>query len=267
MDRLQVKLNVPETVLSENAPNLSENMPGVPISAETLRHIEVLRIESQAEYAKQKALLNRLTGVDPNDLPATILAVGVQDNQLTSLSESLSSVDQKLVSLQRELGPENTEVIKAAAQQEALRQKINARTRGILMGLQAKVESTAEGICALSNAVTQAQATAAQVQVSQDKKVRNSQAYLEAKRDLEELIRFRGILWSKIAMEQADLQLSRGSVEILEEAIAPTQAMTPSRPRAFAFLSTGFILALFGWLLARTGRPGMPMLQTGSTSR
>jgi uncharacterized protein involved in exopolysaccharide biosynthesis len=258
VDRLRAKLNGPDGLFSENAP-LSENNPVVPLTAETLRRIENLRIESQADYLKQKALLSRLTALDPSDLPATLQGVGVQDNQLTSLSESLSSVDQKLVSLQKELGPGNTEVIKATAQQKDLRQKIDARTRGILMGLEAKVESTAEGIFALSNEVTKAQAAA-------DKKVRDSQAYLEAKRDLEELIRFRQILGSKIAMERADLQFSQGGVEILEEAIAPTQAMSPNRPRAFAFLSTGCTLALFGWLLARTGRPGMPMLQTGSTA-
>src|SRR4029079_4661551 len=199
VDRLRAKVDVSDAVLSENAP-VSEHSPTVPLSAETLRHIEGLRIETQADYAKQKALLNRLNSLDSNDLPATILAVGVQDNQLTMLSESLSLVEQRLVGLNKELGPENSEVIKATAQQKDLREKINARTRGILMGLQAKLESMGEGICALSNAAAQAQDWAAEAQASQENKNRKSQAYLAAKRELEELLRFREVLQNKISM-------------------------------------------------------------------
>ena len=61
------------------------------------------------------------------------------------------------LSLQKELGPEHTEVLKAIAQEEDLKEKITARTSGILKGLQAKVESTGEGLAALSNEVAKAQ--------------------------------------------------------------------------------------------------------------
>jgi uncharacterized protein involved in exopolysaccharide biosynthesis len=183
-------------------------------------------------------------------LPATILTVGIQDNQLASLSESLALVEQKLVSLQKELGPENTEYLKAAAQQEDLRRKIRTRTRGILMGLQAKVESTGEGLTALNDAVAHAQA-------SDLEQANRSRPYFEAKRDLEELIRFRQILQTKIAMERTDIQLPEDRVEIVEEAVPPIQAIVPNRPRAFALLSMGLLLALTGWFLTRAGRPGI----------
>jgi beta-lactamase regulating signal transducer with metallopeptidase domain/uncharacterized protein involved in exopolysaccharide biosynthesis len=254
VDKLRATLDIPEAVLSENAPNLSQNTPTVILSAEALRHIEALQIESQAEYVKQKTLLDRLDHLDPGDLSATILAVGVQDNQLASLSESLALVDQKLVTLQKELGPEHIEVVKAVAQQQELKRKIEARTRGILVGLQAKVESTGEGLAALSNAVARARES----EVDQSRK---SRTYFEAKRELEDLVQFRQVLQTKIAMERTDLQLPQDSVEIIEQAIAPTQAVTPNRPRALALLSTGFLLALFGWLLARTGHPAIPILK------
>jgi len=249
VDKLRSTLNVPDAVFSEN-----ENMPAVTLSPETLRHIEALQIESQAEYVKQKTLVDRLDHVDRGDLPATILAVGVQDNQLASLSESLALVDQKLVTLQKELGPEHIEVVKAVAQQQELKRKIEARTRGILVGLQAKVESTGEGLAALSNAVARARESEAD-------ESRKSRTYFEAKRELEDLVQFRQVLQTKIAIERTDLQLTQENVEIVEEALAPTQAVTPNRPRALALLSTGFLLALFGWLLARTGRPGISILK------
>jgi uncharacterized protein involved in exopolysaccharide biosynthesis len=243
VDKLRVQLKIPDAVVSEN-------MPTVLLSAETLRHIEALRIEAQAEHVKEKTLLENLRQLDPNDLPATILTVGIQDNQLASLSESLALVEQKLVSLQKELGPENTEYLKAAAQQEDLRRKIRTRTRGILMGLQAKVESTGEGLTALNDAVAHAQA-------SDLEQANRSRPYFEAKRDLEELIRFRQILQTKIAMERTDIQLPEDRVEIVEEAVPPIQAIVPNRPRAFALLSMGLLLALTGWFLTRAGRPGI----------
>jgi beta-lactamase regulating signal transducer with metallopeptidase domain len=249
VDKLRAELNLPDAVFSEN-----ENMPAVLLSAETLRHIEALRIETQAEYVKQKTLLERLDHLDPGDLPATIPAVGVQDNQLASLLESLALVEQRLVSLQKELGPEHTEVVKAVAQQQELKRKIEARTRGFLMGLQAKLESTAQGLDALSNAVARARESDVDL-------TSRSRPYFEAKRDLEDLVRFRQVLQTRIAMQRTDLQLPQQSVEIVEEAIAPTQAVTPNRPRALTLLSMGFLLALFGWLLARTGRPGIPILK------
>jgi len=68
VDNLRVSLKVPDAVVSDN-------MPTILLSAETLRHIEGLRIESQAEYVKQRTLLDRLeklekTGseeIDPDD--------------------------------------------------------------------------------------------------------------------------------------------------------------------------------------------------------
>jgi hypothetical protein len=111
-----------------------------------------------------------------------------------------------------------------------------------------------EGLAALSNEV--ARARESEVNLSS-----RSHQYFEAKRALEDLVQFRQVLQTKIAIDRTDLQLTQENVEILEEAIVPTQAVTPNRPRVLALLSTGFLLSLFGWLLARTGRPGIPILK------
>jgi hypothetical protein len=251
VDRLRTELKLPDAVLSENMPEGIENNRVLPISAETLRHIEGLRIESLAEYMKQRALLDRLEQLDPKDLPATILTIGVQDNPLVSLSESLALVEQRLVSLQKELGPEHTEFVKAAAQQEDLKQKIKSRTSGILLGLQAKCESTATGLAALSNAVYSAmRRTSADITTAS-----SSRPYFEAKRNLEELQRFGNILQAKLAQEATDLQLTEDGVDLIEEAVAPIQAVAPNRSRAMLLLATGTLLVVLGWLLARAGRP------------
>src|SRR5579859_5031817 len=75
VDALRVELKVPDAVVSENLPTML-------LTAETLRKIEGLRIESQAEYVKQKTLLEALERLDPNELTQTIPTIGVQDKQL-----------------------------------------------------------------------------------------------------------------------------------------------------------------------------------------
>jgi succinoglycan biosynthesis transport protein ExoP len=228
VDQLRVDLRVPDAVVSEN-------MPTVLLSAESLRHIEALRIESQADFVKQRTLLDRLEKLSPKDLTATIPTIGVQDNQLTEYLQAQAIVEQKLISLKKDLGPEHTEVLKAEAQQADLKQKIVDRTSGILKGLQAKVDSTGEGLAALSNAVVTAQD-------SDVASANKSRPYFEAKRDLEELVRFRQILQTKIAMELTDLQLPKNSmVEIVDTAKAGLRPVRPNKPLNIAL---GIIIGL-----------------------
>lgn len=228
VDDLRVELRVPDAVVSEN-------MPTMLLTTETLRHIEGLRIESQAEYVKQRTLLDRLEKLSPMDLTQTIPTVGVQDNQLNEYLQGLAVVQQRLVSLRKELGPEHTDVLKAEAQEADLKEKITERTAGILRGLQAKVESTAQGLLALSNEVSKAQN-------SDVEQANKSRPYFEAKRDLEELIRFRQILNTKIAMEKTDLQLPKNSmVEIIDTAKPGLRPVKPNKPLNIAL---GIIIGL-----------------------
>ena len=241
VDRLRLKLDVSDPAVSEDAQTM-------PFSAETLRHIEALRIESQTEYVKQRTLLTRLENLDPKDLPETIQAAGVADNQLAVNLEALAVVDQKLVSLRNEYGPQHTEILKAEAQDRDLRERITTRTTGILRGLRAKVESTCEGLVSLSNAVLQAQS-------AQVEKARHNQPYFEALRDLQERQRFESILQTKIALERTDLETPAESVEIIEDAFPPTSAALPNRRHVAALFGSGCLLVLVGCLLVRIGGP------------
>ena len=226
VDDLRFKLKIADSAVSENMPLLS---------AETLRHIEALRIEGEAEYVKQKTLLDQLEKLDPTNLTQTISTIGVADSQLSQYFEALALVDQKLISLQKELGPKQTEVLKTLAQQEDLRQKIVDRTDGIMKGLSAKVTATGQSLAALSNAVSHAQ----DIDVE---KASESRPYFEAKQDLDELVRFRQILNTKIAMEKTDLQLPKNSmVEIVDTAKA---GLRPVRPNKTLNITLGIIIGL-----------------------
>lgn len=228
VDDLRVELRVPDAVVSEN-------VPMVLLSAESLRHIEALRIEGEAEYMKQKTLLDQLQSLDLTKQIQTIPTIGVPDKQLDEYLSALALVDQKLISLQKELGPEHTEVRKALAQQDDLKEKIRDRTLGIMSGLQARVTATGKSLEAMSNAVAKAQDS----DVQQANKFR---PYFEAKRDWEELVRFSQILQTKIAMEKTDLQLPKNSVvEVIDTAKPGLHPVRPNKPLNIAL---GIIIGL-----------------------
>lgn len=217
VEKLRVTLKIPDAVVSEN-------LPTPLLTAETLRHIEGLRIEGEADYVKQKTLLDQLETLDLTNLTQTIPTIGVQDNQLNEYLQAAAVVDQKLISLQKDLGPEHSEVRKALAQQADLKQKIHDRTLGIMTGLQARVTATGRSLAALSNAVAQAQD-------SDIEQANKSRPYWEAKRELEDVVRFSQILQTKIAMEKTDLQLPKNSmVEIIDTAKPGLRPVRPNKP-------------------------------------
>jgi len=228
VDRLRVELKDPDAFVSENTPT-------VLMSAESLRHIEGLRIEGEAEYVKQKTLLDQLQKLSPKDLTQAIPTIGVQDPQLNQYLEALAIVQQKLVAYKQVLGPEHSEFLQTKAQEDDLLEKITARTIGIMTGLQAQVTATGRSLDALSNAVTRAQD-------SDVLKANESRPYFEAKRDLEELVMFSRILQTKIAMEKTDLQLPKNSmVEIVDNA---TPGLRPVRPNKPLNIALGIIIGL-----------------------
>jgi beta-lactamase regulating signal transducer with metallopeptidase domain/uncharacterized protein involved in exopolysaccharide biosynthesis len=241
LEQLRIELKIPDAVASENSPT-------VILSAETLRHIEGLRIEGEAEYVKQKTLLDQLLTLDPTNLTQTIPTIGIQDNQFNEYMQALALVDQKLISLHQDLGPEHPEVKKALAQQADLREKIRDRTNGIMMGLRAKLSATCQSLAALSNAVSNAfQADA--------ERAKAGKKYFEAKRDLEELERFTSILQSKLEVDRTRVQ-PPDLIEVVEEAVAPAQPLAANRSRALSLCGVGVLLILTGGVLARAGRGG-----------
>jgi beta-lactamase regulating signal transducer with metallopeptidase domain/uncharacterized protein involved in exopolysaccharide biosynthesis len=230
--------------------------PVVQLSAESLRHIEALRIEAEAEYVKEKTLLDQLGTLESNKLAETIPAIGVQDNQLNEYMQALALVDQKLIALQAELGPEHSEVKKALAQQTDLRQKISRRTDGIIAGLRAKTSATCQSLVALSNAVQQA------VQADSDR-AKAGEQYLDAQRDLADLLQFKSVLQNKLAMERARTQ-PQNLVEIVEEAESPAQPLSADRARAISFCGVGLLLILTGGILTRVGHRNALVARLGS---
>ncbi len=216
VDDLRVELNVPDSHAIADAPSML-------MSAETLRKIEGLRIEGQAMMVREETLLTRLRSLNPEEL-AQVLPTASPDSLLSSLLEQLTMAEQKLVSLKKESGPDHTEVQKVSGQVEDLQTKIKHRVNGIVGGLETRVEAMRK-----SQEVLEAEVKKAQ-QADQNS-ASNSRPYFEAKRELEEKMRFRQLLTARIIGEKTDLSLPKESiVEIVDRAEPVFKAVRPNKP-------------------------------------
>jgi len=227
VDRLRLELQIPDAYAVENS-------PAPLMTAETLRRLESLKIESQTQYSQQATLLKKLKELSPEKL-AQAIPTAAEDPLLTTLLEQLTIAEQRLLIVKKDYGSEHPEVQKAIGQVDDIRKRIQARVDGVLVGLDAKVAMLKEGVENLQSAVDKA----LQVDIE---KARQSRPYFDAKRDLEELQRFRQILSTKIYAERTDLDLPKTSmVEILDPA---KPGLRPVRPNKPVNIALGIVIGL-----------------------
>ena len=231
VDRLREELNIADAMALADGPSPL-------MTAETLRKLESLKIESKAEYVRQITLLERLkqlgAELGPEGL-AQAIPTAAQDNLLSSLLEQLSVAEQSLVIMKKELGNKNMEVQKGEARVEDLHKKIKSRVDGIMLGLDARVLS-------LSNSIDNLEREVSLATTNDVMRARETRPYFSAKRELEELQRFRTILDYKIASEKIDVDLPKSTmVEIVDRAVPGLRPVRPNKPLNIAL---GIIIGL-----------------------
>jgi len=169
------------------------------MTADTLRKLESLRIESKAAYIRQAATLDRLKSlgkdVGPEGL-AQAIPSAAPDNLLGSLLDQQAVTKQKLTSLTENYGQDSPEVVKASREVEDLRTKITNRVSSVMMGLEARAIS-------LSNSLDNLQKEVEMVTANDNASAARTRPYFEAKRNLEELQRTRQILEKNGALKAA----------------------------------------------------------------
>jgi capsular exopolysaccharide synthesis family protein len=213
------------------------SQPTVLITAETLRHLEQLRIESQAQLVSQQTLLEKLNTMkeDPDKLAGAIPTSGIQDQLLNSLLEQRTVAEQRLVSLKKDYGPDAKELQQASNMVDDLKNKIKERVSDILAGLDTHVASLGQSLTNLQTEVEKA------VKTDLDKAA-ESQPYWEAKQRLDDLQRFSQVLFMKIAGEKTDLGLPKNSmVEVIDTA---KPIMKPVKPNKALNIGLGIIIGL-----------------------
>jgi len=246
VDKLRADLHVSDAMASEEGPSPL-------ITGDTLRKLESLRIESQAEHDRQQALLDRLKGLGKELGPeglAQAIPTAVPDTLLGTLLEHLATAEEQLASLSKEYGPDHSAVVKVKSQIETLQRKIRERINGIMLGLEARGLSLSTSLDSFNQEVAHVKANGV-VEASR------TQPYFEAKRNLEDLQRFRQILDMKIASGKIDGSLPNTKfVEIVDRAVPALHPISPNMPRALAVIALGILLDIAG-LLMLNGLPRM----------
>ena len=231
LDELREQLKIPDTVVNENG-------PAVLMTADTLRRLVGIKIESRANLLVQETLLNELrakmTNYGPEKL-AQAIPSSVPDIQLGSLMEQLTMAEQALVLKGQELGTQNVEVRKVIAQVKDLQDKITNRVYGVIEGLDLKVKSLQQGLAGL-------EADVAQAETNDIETAKRSRPYFEKKSELEDLKRFRQILSMKMETEKMERVLPKTTMaKIIEPAHASDR---PVRPNKTLNIALGIIIGL-----------------------
>ena len=227
VDDLREQLQIPDAVVNENSPT-------VLMSAETLRRTEGLRVENKALLDKEEAMLAKLKESPPEDL-VLILPRALPDNLLSSLLEQLNLAQQILIVKKSDLGPAHPDLLKATESVAQLQTNILKQVSAIMTSLEAKVAASRKYVESLEADVRQAT-------TNDIVKAAASRPYVEAKRNLEELTRFRQILNMKIASEKMDVDLPKTAmVEIIDQARPGLRPVRPNKPLNIAL---GIIIGL-----------------------
>jgi succinoglycan biosynthesis transport protein ExoP len=227
VDRLRDEYKVSDLAASESAPTPL-------ITSETFRKYHELKIESKIEYDRLKTLLDKFKTLD-NEALAQTIPTAATDALLSNLLESRSLAEQKLLMVEKDYGVEHPDYIKAKAQLEDIKAKVNARINGILLGLEAKVASLKNGLDELDKEVESAR----NLDIETASRTR---PYWEAKKKLEELMGVRRLLEMKIISEKIDMALPKtGSVMIVNRAV---EELTPVKPKKAVNIALGVIIGL-----------------------
>src|SRR5262249_6375594 len=122
VDFLRQELGISDAVAAEAAPTML-------MSADSLRKLEALRIETDAQFMREETLVAGLTNL-PHDQLIQALPTAAPDTLLSSLLEQQSMAEQKLVLVTKQYGPKHPEVIMASSLIDDLKKKIDNRVGG-----------------------------------------------------------------------------------------------------------------------------------------
>lgn len=167
------------------------------IDPETVRRLEVARIEVEANYQGQSGLLDKLKELkaEGGDKLRKVMLTANYDPQLGKLFDDLWATEATLAKLRETVGPDNPEFKSVVAMHGDLDKKVSERIEGILSGLQVKVAATKAQMESIAQAVNE-------VRKSDAVSTANYRPYFQAKRDLESLQKVRDALYLKMLEQE-----------------------------------------------------------------
>ncbi len=205
-----------------------------PLEPETVRRLEMERINAQRSYSQLNATLTNLLALDRSTLRKA-LPTAFPDPMLAQLLTDYSRVEQELTTLTRDYGAQNPDVQKAKDLIATIDQQIEAKIAGILTGLDNKVKASQSDLEVSTEALQKAQ--------QQDlEKASRYGPYLLAKRDLDSQRQILHAMNMKIIAESVDVKMpSTSMVEIVDPA---EPGLRPVRPNVPMNIALGVVVGL-----------------------
>ncbi|HEX4646135.1 MAG TPA: M56 family metallopeptidase, partial [Verrucomicrobiae bacterium] len=171
------------------------------MDSEMLRHYEMSLMESEAQYVKDRKMLQSLKQLPLADL-RNVIPTAAPDPLLNVLLEKFIETKAKLVSLKKEFGGLNPQVQSTEAALEDLNKQIDERVRGILTGMEMRIASLDANIESLKNGMESAKKEDIQ-------SIEAYQPFFQAKRDLETLQKSRDALLMRLNEARVESNFSR----------------------------------------------------------
>src|ERR1051326_7306733 len=206
VDRLREQYKIADATAGADAPTML-------MTAETLRKLEGMRIELEAQTQQQETILEKLKEM-PREKLVSALPTAVPDPLLSSLQEQKTLAENELVAKQKELGESSAEVARLRSQLKDLNSKIDQQADGILSNLDGRVTALKGQLGKLHDEVEKAR-------TNDVANAKQAEPYWEA----EDAQRFSQVLAMKIASEGIEASLPKTTmVEIMDPAVPPQTA-------------------------------------------
>ena len=193
------------------------------IEPEIVRRYEVELITAKGVLTTQSSLLDGLKGQSPEELRASILTAH-PDAQLDALTREFHTGQITLANQSIDLGDEHPRIKGLKKVVATLEGQINDRIKGILAGLELRVQSSKAQVEQLQRDVEDAKKRESDMR-------EQGREYFNAKRELANTTRIRDTILLRVMQEEVDLELPKEStVEIIDDADLPTRAVRPNIP-------------------------------------
>ncbi|MCH2592898.1 MAG: polysaccharide biosynthesis tyrosine autokinase [Pedosphaera sp.] len=193
------------------------------IEPEIVRRYEVELITAKGVLTTQSSLLDGLKGQSPEELRASILTAH-PDAQLDALTREFHTGQITLANQSIDLGDEHPRIKGLKKVVATLEGQINDRIKGILAGLELRVQSSKAQVEQLQRDVEDAKKRESDMR-------EKGREYFNAKRELANTTRIRDTILLRVMQEEVDLELPKEStVEIIDDADLPIRAVRPNIP-------------------------------------
>ena len=193
------------------------------IEPEIVRRYEVELITAKGVLTTQSSLLDGLKGQSPEELRASILTAH-PDAQLDALTREFHTGQITLANQSIDLGDEHPRIKGLKKVVATLEGQIDDRIKGILAGLELRVQSSKAQVEQLQRDVEDAKKRESDMR-------EKGREYFNAKRELANTTRIRDTILLRVMQEEVDLELPKEStVEIIDDADLPIRAVRPNIP-------------------------------------